>query len=205
VRDVQLSCATCRRPSFGAVVAHSGYPSPLVYHHTTGNAGALRWRTHNDSELGMSDIINRNAVLLRVVEANGLLEWLEENNSPANLRYIYDHPCTHCSYPKTGLGGLRQSDGRIAVKVYCARCHRAISGSLRVPDALRDRISIIREKKHHPCQVDGCSDIFSQTHHVFPHSIDWELSWKYPTIYLCEYHHRLWHQKTGIATGGKTR
>jgi hypothetical protein len=152
----------------------------------------------------VADSRNTNANLIRV-DNDALLEWLQENNSSPNRDRIKDHPCLNCGHPHTGLGGLMQSDGRIAVKVYCASCHEAISGALRVPPILRDAIDIIVRKHHIPCEVTDCTSEYSQTHHVFPTSIDWDLGVIYPTVQLCEHHHSLWHQMTRIAVGGTMR
>lgn len=148
------------------------------------------------------DSINRNADLIRVDDKE-LIEWLQENNSTGNFDPDAESTCWECGSHEIGLGGLVQTDGRIAIKFYCAKCHRSQSGALRVPEIIRNAIGLLIHKKHQPCQVQGCGQAYSQAHHILPKSVDWDLAWIYPTVNLCVFHHRLWHDMTGIATGHK--
>jgi hypothetical protein len=141
--------------------------------------------------------------LLRI--GDELLEWMLENNHQANLEAILFASSCGCGSADTGIGGVRQIDGRMFYKLFCDNCRRSRSGALRVPKQLREVIGTIKERDGTPCEVRSCKERFSQTHHVFPSSIDWQLARDYPTIQLCEHHHRLWHQMTGVATGKATK
>jgi hypothetical protein len=50
---------------------------------------------------------------------------------------------------------------------------------------------IIRETDRHDCE--RCDTCFSEVHHWAPHALFKDEAWKWPTSYLCQACHRLWH------------
>ena len=147
----------------------------------------------------MAKSLTKTTRLFRI--GGELLEWMLENNHQANLEPLLSASPCGCRSADTGIGGVRQIDGRVFYKLFCDNCGRSRSGALRVPKQLQEAIATIKERDGAPCEVRSCKERFSQTHHIFPSSIDWQLSTDYPTVQLCEHHHRLWHQMTGVATG----
>jgi hypothetical protein len=127
---------------------------------------------------------------------------LLETISPKEHDRVFTYACGNCYSSKRGLGALRCSDGRVQVRAYCQRCGSRLSDVLKLPKGLASHVPIAEEAwRHYPCSVKGCQEEYSQEHHVMPQSIDFKLAYTYPTVFLCERHHRLWHDKTGIATG----
>ena len=131
-----------------------------------------------------------------------LWEILQENINPYHLDRIHEN-CRRCDAFNHGLGAQINADGRRQVNAYCVRCHTKITSVLKIPRSLREKVPVISHSMNaRPCVVRGCDSPYSQDHHIFPQSIDYEYAWLYPTVSLCEHHHRLWHDMTGIATGG---
>lgn len=137
-----------------------------------------------------------------LIRGDDLWEILQENVNPYHYGKIAGN-CWACDAYMPGLGAQINSDGRRQVKAYCARCHSQLTSVLKIPRSLRERVPVIGHSMNaRPCEVRGCDSLYSQDHHILPVSIDSEWAWRYPTVCLCEHHHRLWHQMTGLATGG---
>ena len=129
-------------------------------------------------------------------------EALLETISPKEHERVFTYACYNCYSSDRGLGALRCSDGRVQVRAYCRECGARLSDVLKLPKGMSTHVPIAEEAwRHYPCSVQDCPEQYSQEHHVMPRSVDSTLAWIYPTVYLCEHHHRLWHNKTGIATG----
>ena len=143
----------------------------------------------------MSDYIDRN---VRLVALDGRVRERILKDNPSKHGDLLRRRCRKCGNDRLGLGGYLQRDGRIAVRMYCADCFRVQTTDLKVPDEIRNIVGIACGNVGKPCQVHGCGDVYSQRHHILPWCIDSEMAWRYPTVYLCVYHHRLWHEKTGI-------
>jgi hypothetical protein len=139
--------------------------------------------------------VDRNARLL--APDGHVLERLLRDN-PFRYDQIVAHECRHCGAAALGLGGYLQSDGRIAVRMFCGNCHEDQTGDLKVPTEVRNSVGIIWRKDGRPCQVHGCGNIYSQMHHVLPRCINETLATRYPIVWLCVDHHRMWHELTGI-------
>jgi hypothetical protein len=48
-----------------------------------------------------------------------------------------------------------------------------------------------------PCAVRNCPNLDTQEHHIAPRSLEryFDDDWlNFPTIYLCQFHHRQWHE-----------
>jgi hypothetical protein len=127
---------------------------------------------------------------------------LRETISPHHQMEIFGRICPRCYSLERGLGAYRHSDGRRQGRAICIECGEVMTSWLKLPKGLVDILPIVKEPDYYePCSVRGCGQPYSQDHHVFPRSIDSDLAFRYPTVSLCEHHHRLWHNKTGIATG----
>jgi hypothetical protein len=143
----------------------------------------------------MDRYIDRNARLL-VPDGHALSRLLKDN--PYRYDQLVAHNCRYCGAEAIGLGGYLQSDGRIAVRMFCGECHKDQTGDLKVPQEIRNAVGIIWRKDGKPCQVYGCGNIYSQMHHVLPRCIDANLAGMYPVVWLCIEHHRMWHELTGV-------
>jgi hypothetical protein len=53
------------------------------------------------------------------------------------------------------------------------------------------------------CVVIGCTRKGVEYHHSAPRSVFQEESSDWPIYPICLYHHRRWHDMTGVAVGGK--
>jgi hypothetical protein len=164
-----------------------------VYHPLTGERRALTGANPKESQ--MRKYLDRNARLL-APDGHVLQRMLKDN--PFRYNQIVADRCRHCGAAALGLGGYLQSDGRIAVRMFCGNCYEDQTGDLKVPQEIRNAVGIIWRKDGKPCQVYGCGDVYSQMHHVLPRCIDATMAERFPTVWLCLMHHRMWHELTGI-------
>lgn len=129
-------------------------------------------------------------------------------------------PCEHCQAGVENIEMYRtiKSDGTSLYYWFCTACgRRAVRGpdewgkAENIKHALLDfwveqgkfpgitdkeQFPLLHVYEGKPCAVRGCEDTETQRHHWAPQKMapafgpDWD---RWPTVYLCKYHHRQWH------------
>lgn len=135
---------------------------------------------------------------VRLLALDGRVRDRIMRDNPSKYWELLSDTCRRCRSRSIGLGGYLQRDGRIAVRMYCGDCYRVQTTDLKVPEEIRAAVGIIWRNDGEPCSVQGCGEVYSQEHHVLPKSVDADMAYRYPTVWLCVYHHSLWHEMTGI-------
>ncbi|HET8707729.1 MAG TPA: hypothetical protein VFM46_15610 [Pseudomonadales bacterium] len=119
------------------------------------------------------------------------------------------HICSYCGKPAS-LGRVVMASGKTHVASWCIACGRYANPrqpyvSARAINAPIDELPIVVNNLAYaePCAVKGCENIGTELHHFAPRHLFFERADYWPTAYLCDAHHREWHDKVTPTMKGK--